>query len=171
MLEIAPAETEAQYLEIRGLMAEYIQWDCSRIKELGLDSQDFLNFYYGTGDESLPGVFAPPDGCLLLATYSARAAGCGAFRWMTSDVCEMKRLYVRPEFRGMRIGRQLAAMLIASARKAGYGLMRLDTTTFMDEALALYASLGFRTCEPYSVIPRSFREITVFMELDLGVAK
>jgi ribosomal protein S18 acetylase RimI-like enzyme len=171
MLKIARAETEAQCQQVRELMAEYIEWDSSRTKQLGLDAQEFLDFYYGTGGEALPGVFAPPDGCLLLATYSVEAAGCGAFHRMTFDACEMKRMYVRPEFRGMRIGRQLAENLIATAREAGYGAMRLETTIFMEGARALYASLGFRICEPYYVTPQSLRGITVFMELDLGGVK
>jgi hypothetical protein len=62
-------------------------------------------------------------------------------------------------------------MLIATAREAGYGVMRLETVTFMEGALALYPTLGFRICEPYSVIPECFREITVFMELDLHSSK
>jgi ribosomal protein S18 acetylase RimI-like enzyme len=104
---------------------------------------------------------------LLLATYLAKAAGCVAFHRIGPGICEMKRMYVRPEFRGLRIGRDLAETLIATARQAGYGVMRLETTTFMEGAQALYASLGFRTCEPYYVIPQNFRGITVFMELDL----
>ena len=171
MLKIAPAVTEAQYQQVRELMAEYIEWDSSRTKQLDLDAQEFLDFYHRTGDEALPGVYAPPDGCLLLATYSAKAAGCVAFHRMNSDTCEMKRMYVRPEFRGKQIGRQLAEILIATAREAGYGVMRLETTMFMEGARALYSSLGFRTCEPYYAIPQSFRGITVFMELDLGGAR
>ena len=167
MLKIVRAETETHYQQVRELMSEYIEWDSSQMRELGLDAQEFLDFYYSKGDEALPGVFAQPDGCLLLATYSARAAGCCAFHRMDSDICEMKRMYVRPEFRGMRIGRHLAEILIATAREAGYGLMRLETATFMEGALALYSSLGFRTCAPYLVIPESFRASTVFMELDL----
>ena len=170
MLKIVPAETHAQYQQVRELMAEYIEWDSSRTKELGLDAQECLDFYYSKGDEALPSVFAPPEGCMLIATVSARAAGCCAFHRMNSDTCEMKRMYGRPEYRGLRIGRQLAGILIAKAREAGYGLMRLETTTFMEGALALYYSLGFRPCDPYYVIPQSFRDITVFMELNLGRA-
>jgi ribosomal protein S18 acetylase RimI-like enzyme len=171
MVTIARAVTEVQFQQVRELIAELIEWDSSRVKQLGLDAQEMLDFYHGTRDEALPGVYSPPDGCLLIATCSAKAAGCGAFHRLTSDTCEMQRMYVRPEFRGMRIGRRLAETLIATAREAGYVVMRLETTTFMESALALYSSLGFRTCEPYYSIPRSFREITVFMELNLRGAK
>jgi putative acetyltransferase len=80
-------------------------------------------------------------------------------------------MYVRPEFRRLRIGRQLADALIEVARQAGYGVMRLETTTFMDKAMTLYSSLGFRICNPYYTIPESFRAITVFMELELSTVK
>jgi ribosomal protein S18 acetylase RimI-like enzyme len=86
---------------------------------------------------------------------------------MTADICEMKRMYVRPEFRQMRMGRQLGDALIEVAREAGYGVMRLETTKFMDKAISLYSSLGFRICDPYYTIPERFRAITVFMELKL----
>ena len=79
----------------------------------------------------------------------------------------MTRLFVSPEFRGMRIGQQLAARLLAAARAAGYRVMRLETTTFMQYAVALYGALDFVKCEPYYEIPESFLPVTLFMELEL----
>jgi putative acetyltransferase len=101
--------------------------------------------------------------------YSGNAVGCAAFHRMTAEICEMKRMYVRPEFRKRRIGRKLPEILIIAAREAGYRVMRLETTAFMDKAIAMYSSFGFRPCPPYYVIPESFRSITVFMALDLLV--
>ena len=171
MLKILPAETESQYGQIRELMAEYIEWDSSQTRQAGLDPQELLDFYYSGGEEALPGEFAPPEGCLLLASLSAEAAGCCAFRWLSADTCEMKRMYVRPEFRGRGVARRLAEDLIATAREAGYRRMRLETTTFMQGAQALYSTLGFRTCGPYYAIPQSFKAITIFMELDLAAGE
>src|SRR5882757_3286579 len=102
MLEILPAESAMQYQQVRELLVEHIAWDTSQVSQLGLDGQEALDFYYASGDEVLPGVYAPPEGRMLLPTYSAKAAGCGAFHRMTQDACEMKRLYVRPEFRRMQ---------------------------------------------------------------------
>ncbi len=167
MLEIIPAASPAHYQQVRELIAEYIAWDGERTRQLGLDVQEFVDFQYGQGEEAIPGVYAPPDGCLLLATHSGQTAGCGAYRRIRSGICEMKRLYVRPEYRGKQIGRQLATVLITTGREAGYDVMRLETVKFMEGALTLYPTLGFRICEPYYVIPERFREITVFMELDL----
>ena len=129
---------------------------------LGLDTQAALDFYFSSGQEELPGVYAPPGGRMLLATYSTKAAGCGAFRKLSSDSCEMKRMYVRPEFRGMQVGWQLATTLILAAREAGYSIMRLESTGY-----SLYSALGFRICKPYYATPEAFRNIIVCMELDI----
>jgi len=98
---------------------------------------------------TLPGEYAPPHGCLLLARAGNEAAGCVGVRRLDAERCEMKRLYVRPAFRGAGLGRTLAAAAMAAARKAGYRSMLLDTLPNMKEARALYLSLGYAACGPY----------------------
>jgi putative acetyltransferase len=170
MLEIVVAQTEAQYRQVRELLEEYIAWDATQLAQLGLDAQAALDFYFASGKEDLPGVYAPPDGRMFLASYSAETAGCAAFRRMTADTCEMKRMYVRPGFRGKQIGRRLADTLILTARETGYSIMLLETTTYLDKAIALYSALGFRACQPYCTTPEDFRKVIVCMELDLRSA-
>jgi ribosomal protein S18 acetylase RimI-like enzyme len=168
MLEVTPATTESQCQQVRKLMAEYADWDVLQFKRLGFDVEELLRFYGSPKDEALPGPFAPPHGGVYLATYFGRSAGCGAFRRLDRDACEMKRVFVRPEFRRLKIGRELVRSLIAAARERGYRIMRLETNTLLLEALELYLSLGFRQRDPYYVIPPSFRGTAVFMEFDLG---
>jgi putative acetyltransferase len=112
----------------------------------------------------LPGEYAPPDGCLLLAHDCEKAMGCVALRRTDKQTCEMKRLYVRPEARGQRLGRKLAEEIIAEARRIGYTRMRLDTLPEMGEAVALYRTLGFRETAPYRFNPVPG---AIFMELKL----
>lgn len=98
---------------------------------------------------ALPGEYAPPRGAILLAVAPAAFAGCVALRPIESEICEMKRLYVRPGYRGSGAGRRLTAAIIEAAREAGYRRMRLDTIYTMAEAIGLYRSFGFREIAPY----------------------
>ena len=112
----------------------------------------------------LPGKYALPEGRLFLAMENESAAGCVALRKIEDGVCELKRLYVRPAFRGSGLGRKLSETVISAAREIGYGRMRLDTLSSMKEAIALYASLGFQRIAPYYDNPS---DSAVFMELKL----
>src|SRR5262245_40039191 len=112
---------------------------------------------------SLPSQYGPPGGAFLLAERDGAFLGCVALRkWQ--DGCEMKRLYVRPEGRGLGIGRRLAESVVDEARRLGYETMRLDTLPSMKEAQGLYAALGFRPVAPYRYNPVTG---TTFMELQL----
>ena len=113
--------------------------------------------------KNLPGAYAPPSGRLLLARSADHAAGCIALRKLDTGICEMKRLYVRPDYRGLGLGRMLVERLIAEARIIGYERMRLDTiASSMQDAIALYRRMGFREIPRYSSIPI---ESALWMEL------
>lgn len=102
---------------------------------------------------ALPGKYAPPQGRLYLAFIDEKLAGCIALRPYQEEVCEMKRLYVRPQYRGQYLGLLLAREIIDEARKIGYRKMVLDTLDTMTGAQKLYRSLGFQEIEPYCFNP------------------
>ena len=154
-LRIVQVETEQDFQTARTLFTEYAV-------SLGFDL-DFQHFDQELA--GLPGSYALPAGCLLLAMRGDQAIGCAALRRLEEGVCEMKRLYVRPGFRGLGIGRRLAQAIIAKARQIGYARMRLDTVPSMKEAQVLYRSLGFTEIPPYCYNPIVG---ATFMELDLS---
>ena len=146
---------EGQFLnEIRSLFLEYAE-------SLGTPL-DFQGFDKELAE--LPGAYKPPEGALLLAVEEGKSAGCVAMRSLGNNSCEMKRLYVRPEWRGTKLGRTLAESIIERARNAGYKFMRLDTLPTMERAKMLYKSLGFYEIDAYRYNPISG---TAYMELKL----
>ncbi|OGU12944.1 MAG: hypothetical protein A2X61_09155 [Ignavibacteria bacterium GWB2_35_12] len=151
---IIQVESVEQVNIVRSLFIEYSE-------ELGfeLDFQDFNKEL-----EQLPGKYSAPDGLLLLAYYYDSIAGCVGLCRFEQDICEMKRLYIKPEFRGKGIGIKLSEAVIYEAKKIGYDKMRLDTISYMKEAIGIYRKLGFYEIRKYRHNPFSD---AVFMELVL----
>jgi putative acetyltransferase len=155
LTEIIQAGSADDVEHARELFKEYEAW-------LGIDLC-FQNFEKELAE--LPGKYAPPDGRLLLVVENGKVAGCVALRKIGNGTCEIKRLYVRPQFRGKGFGRQLAEAIIRNAREIGYERMRLDTLPpKMNDAIALYGALGFKEIEAYYNNPVPGAK---FMELDL----
>ncbi len=149
------ATSDSEIVQARALFIEYAQ------------SLDFSLCFQGFDSElaGLPGDYRPPEGRLLLAQYDAEIAGCGALHYLEAGICEMKRLYIRPQFRGKGLGRAVAMRLVSDARIVGYKKMRLDTVeSQMVNAVALYHKLGFREIGPYRPNPIAD---AMYMELDL----
>jgi GNAT superfamily N-acetyltransferase len=136
------------------------------MREYGLATNIDLEFQgFAAELAGLPGDYAPPGGRLLLAFVEGRPAGCAALRPFAPGVGEMKRLYVRPAFRGTGLGQRLAEAILAEAGQAGYARLRLDTLPDMGSAIALYRRLGFRPIAPYRANPVAG---AMFFERELG---
>lgn len=154
MLEIKQVTSKERIEQASELFKEYANY-------LNIDLE-FQNFNEEL--ESLPGDYSLPEGCLLLAFYKNKLAGCVALRKFDEGMCEMKRLYVRSGYRGKCIGKELAKQILNTARKLRYTHMCLDTLPFMKEAITLYLSLGFKEIDPYRYNPY---EGAKFFELKL----
>jgi N-acetylglutamate synthase-like GNAT family acetyltransferase len=132
-IRITKAEREKEFQLVRQLFLEYAQ---SYNFDICFDDFD-------KELESLPGEYSAPGGSLLLAYVDNEVAGCVALKKVEEKLCEMKRLYVRPQYRGEELGRMLAISIMQEAKKIGYETMCLNTTSTMKEAISLYRSIGF----------------------------
>jgi len=154
-LTIIQASSTAQLAQARELFLEYA------------NSLNFSLCFQNFDEElaTLPGHYVPPKGRLLLGEYEGQLAACVALRGLEETICEMKRLYLRPAFRGKGLGRILTEHLISEAHQIGYHCMRLDTVEpVMKDAVAMYRRLGFREIPPYRENPNPG---ALYMELDL----
>jgi len=154
-LETVHAESPVLITQARELFLEYAQALGFSLCFQGFDKEL----------EALPGHYAPPEGRLLLVECDGQLAGCVALHKLEPGICEMKRLYLRPQFRGKGLGRVLAERIIAEARQIGYQRMRLDTVEpIMKDAVAMYRKLGFKEIAPYCQNPIAG---ALYMELKL----
>jgi ribosomal protein S18 acetylase RimI-like enzyme len=154
MISYIEARSPSEIKEEKKLFTEYAEWlGCSPCAQ---------NIEKELAD--LPGIYSPPEGRLILAIDDEKFVGTVALRKMNDDLCEMRRLYVRPEYRGRSIGKGLAETIINKAREIGYKRIRLYTLDTMKEAIGIYTSLGFREIDFYidDAIDNAH-----FMELDL----
>ena len=142
-MKMIQAQTVDEMETVRTLFREYQRF-------LGVDL-----CFQGFEEElaRLPGCYAPPRGQLLLAQEGEQAAGCVALRPLDDGACEMKRLFVRPDYRGQGLGRLLAAQMVSEATALGYVVMRLDTLETLKSAMQLYTSMGFQRRTAYYVNP------------------
>jgi putative acetyltransferase len=161
MIKIRVAVSDEDWKQVKSLFREYFEWIRH---DQGID----LSFQGIEGElKALPGAFSPPGGCMLLAEVDGIVAGCVALRPLDSSICEMKRMYVNPEYRVKGLGRALGEQIILEAKNMGYQFMRLDTANTMKAAQSLYSSLGFKPIEQYYDLPPDILERAIFMELPL----
>jgi ribosomal protein S18 acetylase RimI-like enzyme len=162
------ATTTAQLDDVRSLMRAFVVWG----RELSATDRDRVDRYFDKAEferelAELPGKYGRPSGSLLIAYQDEHPAGCVALRQLQDGFCEMKRMFVSPEFHGLGIGRALAEQIIADAASAGYRAIRLDTSKNQTAAIGLYENLRFRRIAAYYPIPDDFKDWLIFFELKL----
>lgn len=165
MLTIAQAHSQTEIAAVQGLMREYATWAFALVP-----GSDNAPAWKGFDEElaTLPGVYAPPAGRLLLAMQDGQPAGCVCLKAHDATISELKRLYVSPTHRGQDIGRQLVKMLVEEARQSRYQRIVLDSHISMKKAHAIYQEVGFRPISAPDDFPEDLKPIVVFMECDLS---
>jgi N-acetylglutamate synthase-like GNAT family acetyltransferase len=170
MIEIVPAQAGEALGHFITLSQEYVTWMMAEIRqhypELNLD--EFVSERsYDDLRKKFPGEHVPPDGCLLIALNDGDVCGCAALARLGSAVCEMRTVYVRPDCRGLGVGKKLVEAILAKSYEFGYSTMCLDTLRFMESAQGLYRSLGFYDIEPYRALSPALRQYICFYERNL----
>jgi GNAT superfamily N-acetyltransferase len=154
MIEIIEARSPEDYAAAKAIIQAYARW-------VGIDLE-FQNFSHELA--TLTTMYGPPHGAMLLARDGDAVVGCVGLRELESDIAEMKRMFVPPEYRGRGIGRGLLETFIAKARELGYKAVRLDTVQRLDAAAAMYRRHGFVPIAPYCYNPDP---TAIFLELRL----
>jgi carbonic anhydrase len=164
MLVIQQIESIEQVSAAQALMAQYFSWFFALLPGAQQDPT-----FRGWEQElaELPGPYAAPAGRFLLATWNGQAAGCVALKPVDKLQCELKRLFVLPDFRGHRIGEQLVAAFLSHARLCGYRLAVLDSHITMDKAHAIYRGLGFQTLAAPIDFPQELKQSVIFMSCEI----
>ena len=163
-MEIVQIETPEEIDAVRHLVREFFAFALTEDP-----SAKNAPAFAGVDEQlaALPGIFGPPDGAFLLASVDGKPAGCVALRADAPGVCEVKRMYVRPDFRGLRVGKALVAALIETSRALGYRKIVLDTFHTFRAAQYLYRKAGFVEVPPTFDLPEHLLGKVVFMEMDL----
>lgn len=168
---IQPASTARDYEAFAALIHEYVDWCRTRYRDDAWFIDQVLGHQsFASELGSLATIYGPPGGKTLLAIRDKQVCGGGAYRDLGDGSCEMKRLFVPARFGGAGTGRRLCNALIGSARDEGFHLMRLDTGNLLEEAIAMYKSIGFRQCPPHREYPKELLSCLIFMELPLDDA-
>ncbi len=168
MLKIYPAKTGEDIEIAQTLFAEFDSF----LKEQLYEYNNFpwmVKYWQSCKEEvkGLPGKYGQPRGCILIANYKNKPAGCVGLLEESSEVSIMKRLYVREEFRGLGIGKSLVKTIIEHARNRGYKIIRIHTNTLLDIAINLYKAIGFEETAHDKKYPDEIEDLIVHMELKL----
>lgn len=167
VLEIAQVTTPSDVHDAGNLLREYTAWALTLTADLSE-----VPTFHGLDDElaTLPGIYAPPAGRLLLARLDGRPAGTIALKGHDAETAEIKRLYVSPDCRSHDVGHRLVSTVIAEARASGYKRLVLDSHVSMTSAHRIYERAGFRRVDVPDDFPEDLKPIAIFMEADLDGA-
>jgi GNAT superfamily N-acetyltransferase len=168
MTAIDEARSPADFAGFGHVCRAYVDWCRARYREMPWFVEEV--FGYQSLDEELKILavkYGPPNGRTMIARIDGEIVAGGAYKRLSADVCELKRLFVGEGARGLGLGRTLLEALIASAKAEGFAAMRLDTGNLMQEAIAMYKAAGFEAIAPYLTYPERLMPYLIFMEKKL----
>jgi len=164
MLEIIKTDSTEEIAAVQELMREYLNWAFAQ----GPDADTIPTFHEWEQElTALPGVYAPPKGQLFLAMFDNQPAGIVALKPVEEKIGELKRFYVRPTFRGHKIGAHLVKALLEEARNITYQKVILDSHISMKAAHKIYTEAGFKFIDAPVGFPEEIKPVVVFMECEL----
>jgi ribosomal protein S18 acetylase RimI-like enzyme len=163
-MDITKAATSEDFQAFRVLLDEMAAWDAAETRALGLDPTALLEICYGDDVNSLQNIFTRPRAAIYLARDGGAVAGCAGYTDMGEHAAEVEKVFVRPQFRGRGIGRALLTRMMEGIVSEGYRYARLETASFMTEAIASYERLGFQHCTPFRPLMPGLGQETVFMQ-------
>lgn len=168
MIDISRARSLEDFAQVRLLLDEMGAWDAAETRALGYDGDELLRVCYGEAPAQLMENYTAPGAELYLAFKAGVSSGCAGFKRMDGGDVELKKFFVRPVHRGLGVGRALMAEVMTSMQRCGHVRAKLETASFMKDAITMYRKFGFTECPPFREAMASLGPITVFMERDIG---
>ncbi|MGR9373880.1 GNAT family N-acetyltransferase [Rhizobium leguminosarum] len=163
-MEIRTINSLADFKEAHALIDAMGKWDSEQSRKFGVPDAELIEYIYGHTPETLMEKFNKRDAGFFLARIGENIAGCAGYSKSDDGIAELQKMYVRPEARGKGVARGLMTACLAGIRNDGYMTVRLETVTFMSEAIALYDAFGFKRSGDFRSVPPSLQPITIFME-------
>jgi GNAT superfamily N-acetyltransferase len=164
MVQIRRAQAREDFEALHGLVALLAAWDMEQMDAMGLPTADLVKLYYSDTVDDLARRFAHARTPALVGRLDGTPVACAALFDAGGRIAEVQKMFVHPKSRGRGVARALMASLLDAAREGGFTLLRLQTVTFMVDAIQLYRTAGFTHCAPFHPVPDSLRAITLFME-------
>jgi ribosomal protein S18 acetylase RimI-like enzyme len=166
-MEIRAIRSLPDFEEAHALINAMGQWDAEQSRRFGVPDAELMEFNYGHTVETLMEKFSQRGAAFFLARMDEDAAGCAGYSKSDDGIAELQKMYVRAETRGRGVARGLMTACLDGMREDGYAGVRLETVTFMTDAIALYEAFGFTRSGPFRAVPPSLQPITIFMERKL----
>ncbi|MDH4441213.1 MAG: GNAT family N-acetyltransferase [Rhizobium sp.] len=166
-MEIHAVSSLSDFFEAHALIDAMGKWDAEQSRRFGVPDVVLMDYIYGHTAETLMEKFRQGGAGLFLARVNKDVAGCAGYSKSDDGIAELQKMYVRPEARGKGVAKGLMNACLDGMRDNGYASVRLETVTFMSDAIAMYDAFGFKRTDHFRAVPQSLQPITIFMERKL----